>query len=117
MSESVAECFISDTDISPIERETNFSFNAKDHTMRIFASQRTVMKSLWSHTYVDVDRLSVLEDGLYTTITPEDHDGQKIVGLWADAPLGLLKVGKSPRSQNTPSSVVSDQEEVVGFNE
>lgn len=111
MSE-VEDCFTNDTNIDPMERESNISFNAKSHTMRIFATQRSVMESLWSHTYCDVDRFSVVRDERYTTIQPTEHDGEDIVGLWADAPLGLLKVRSSPRSQNTPSGVVSDQNEI-----
>ena len=103
----IVDCFTTDTDIEPLSRETTVSLNPVEEEMRLFAAERTIMKSLWKHPHVSVDRFSVVEEGTYTTIQPQAHQGEDIVGVWCDAPIGLLNINLEPRDNNNLSNIIS----------
>ena len=103
----IVDCFKTDTDIEPLSRESNISLNSKEEQMRFFAAQKTLMKSLWQHPHIEIDRFSVIDEGTYTTIQPQAHQGEDIVGVWANAPIGLLGIGLEPRDNNNLSNIIS----------
>lgn len=103
----IVDCFMTDTDIEPLSRESNISLNSKEDHIRFHAAQRTLMKSLWQHPHIEIDRFSIVDEGTHYTIQPQEHEGEDIVGVWADAPIGLLGVNKEPRENNNLSNIIS----------
>ena len=103
----IVDCFTTDTDVEPLSREGVVTYNSKEAHIRLFAAHKTIMKSLWLHPYVEIDRFSVVDEGTHDTIQPSEHQGEDIVGVWADAPIGLFSINKEPRENNNLSGIIS----------
>lgn len=108
----LSEYVVNDERRDAIGKETSITFNNDSKRIRVFSAQRTVAQSLCEHSHVNVNEVCVVRDETEYHIPPEEHEGENIVGVFADAPLGLLKIRSNPRSQNVPSGVVSPQDEV-----
>lgn len=108
----ITDCIVSDPNAVPAEKETTINFSNDGCKMRIFSANRSIMKDMTQHTDIQIDSLSCYHNERYETLSPTEHDGEDVVGIRATAPIGLLKLGSSPRSRDVPSQVVSNQQEV-----
>lgn len=104
-SSEEVESVESDDRLSASERETIIRFDGSAEVASIFSEDLSVMRALLRHPEVEVSEYRTQEGA---RLPSSEWDGGRIVAVWACAPIGLLKVQASSRSNNRHSHVVSD---------
>lgn len=98
-----------DSSLVPSEKETSINFGKRHDRARVFSSERGLMRRLLGHPHVEIVSVTVEEGDRRPPIDLDDYDGQTVVGVRAIAPIGLLKIGLSPRKDNQHARIVSDR--------
>lgn len=97
------------------EKEFHVGFAKGDEGMTVSSSIKSMTKRLLSHSDVSVKSVCVYDESSdsYRDVHISDFDGEgKIVSGVFDAPVGLLKLGSTPRKTKSYAQVISPQEEV-----
>ena len=96
-----------DPALSPSERETIFRFAADDDAVAFFTEEPGIGRRLIAHPHTTVSAVRVLQAGATHRKRPTEYEEGDIVAVRGEAPVGVLKVGKSPRTTGGPAEVVS----------
>lgn len=99
-----------DSGLTPGEKETSIGFAKPDDRARIFTAEAGLARRLLAHPASRVQTLNVLDEGGDRASTsPEDYDGQAIVGVTVTLPIGALLVKRHPRSTDQHAAIGSKQ--------
>lgn len=90
------------------ERETSILFSGDDDEARVESRQLSVTRRLLNYPHFDPDTLHILVDGNIKNIDPDEYDGEEIIGVRGNTPIGALKLGSDVRTSGGYADVVSD---------
>jgi len=103
----------SDPELGAGEKQTTISFASDEDVATAFTEEPSLIRRFLLHPHIAVDELRILHnDGTVSYLTPEEWDGEAVVGLDARIPVNILKVQSEARGQTVHSQIVSS--EVLG---
>lgn len=103
---------IPNPDITTDERETSIRFAEREDTCIIFTESKPMLWRLMDHSDVTAESLVAYDGGSFAKVEAHENEREDIVRGKFRAPLGLLKIGKTPRNSNSMSKIVSEQPDV-----
>lgn len=112
--QELAECAFSDPNHGVEEKEFTVSFVKKDDVASFSTSIKGTMRQALRHSDIDINKIQVYyeDDDSYENMSLEEFEGEgKIAGVKGTCPIGLIKLGKSPRKSGGYTTIISSQEE------
>lgn len=96
-----------DDSLTPAEKETTIRC-ARDETVATIHSEiSSMVKGFISHPEFQIKEIRICDDdGWGKWISPSDWDGDVIMGIKGNIPIGCLKIKSKSRKNNWHSSVI-----------
>lgn len=104
---AVADEFVTDTLLSPEERETSITFSGDTDTARIHAANRSVARSLVLNENVAVEWYGLANGETVTEATSVLDADVSPVSVRCTVPVGCVSIKSTQRKRDTVSHVVA----------
>jgi len=96
-----------DPDLQPAEKETNIRFAWGDERATVFTAEPALVRRLLAHPERGDTSLIVADGDARPALEPTEHSGEPITGVSTEIPVGVLKIGGSPRSSGGHAEIVT----------
>jgi hypothetical protein len=103
----LVEAVEADDRLHPAEKETSITFSWGDDRADVFTAEPALMRRVLAHPYRGDTSVVITDGDRRPTRTPEEHNGEPIVGVNTDLPAGALKIQAEPRSATGHAPIVS----------
>lgn len=107
--EELREAVREDARLTPAEKETTLRFGKDEDVVHVFTAERGLTRRLISHAHAENVRLVVDDGDGRPARRVGEWDGEPIVGVNLELPIGALLVKREPRKSNQHAPVVASK--------